>query len=208
MAERALAARSPLAALTVTSGLAPALTAVDCPTPGLARVVVRKGCLPQLSRLVHETFGLELPRGPRRIGNDRLAFVGVGADAWLAVAGQNPEVAQSLVSAVGEFAAISAQNGGYALLRLSGPKVRDALAKMLPIDLHQRNFATNAAATTLAGHIAITLWRLADAREGSPVFEIAVPRSLAVSFAEVLAHSAAEFGFTYSPCAPHTRSLT
>ena len=198
MAEPALAARSPLATFSFPSTPGGKVIAVDCATSGIARMVLRRGCLRELVRSVHESFGVELPRGPWHIGTDDLAFVAVGADAWLAVAGKQPDLAESLDRAVGEFAAVSAQGGGCALLRLSGPRIREALAKMLPIDLHPRSFAIGAAASTVAAHIALTLWRREDAPDGAAVFETVVPRSLAVNFAQVLAHSAAEFGFNFS----------
>jgi len=91
-------------------------------------------------------------------------------------------------------ASVSDQSSGYALLRLTGPKLRDALAKMLPIDLHERAFATGDVASTLASHVGVTLWRLEDGADGSPVFEIAMFRSLAGSFWHALTSSAAEFG--------------
>ena len=66
---------------------------------------------------------------------------------------------------------------------------------MMPLDLHERAFQTGAVASTIALHVGATLWRLADGADGSPVFEIAVFRSLAASFWHSLVASAAEFGF-------------
>jgi sarcosine oxidase gamma subunit len=51
-------------------------------------------------------------------------------------------------------------------------------------------------ASTVASHIGITLWRLDDAADATPVFEVAVFRSLAGSFWHALAQSAAEFGLS------------
>jgi heterotetrameric sarcosine oxidase gamma subunit len=101
----------------------------------------------------------------------------------------------TLREAVEDLAAVSDQTGGYAVLRLTGPRVRDALAKFIPLDLHARAFEPGAAASTSASHIPVTLWRLADDSDGQPVFEIAAPRSYAGSFWHVVTESAAEFGF-------------
>ncbi len=101
----------------------------------------------------------------------------------------------SLTDALGEYAAISDQSDGQAVLRVSGPKARDALCKLVPIDLHPRIFRNGDVAVTVAGHIAATLWRLNDEPNGQAVFEIAVFRSLAQSFWTALSESAAEFGF-------------
>jgi sarcosine oxidase subunit gamma len=68
------------------------------------------------------------------------------------------------------------------------------LAKILPIDLDERAFEPGKVASTAASHVGTTLWRLEDAADGSPVFEIVMFRSFAGSFWHSLAASAAEFG--------------
>jgi sarcosine oxidase subunit gamma len=159
----------------------------------ITRIIARKGQLTTLTSRVRERFGVELPRGPRRVDTNGLAFVGVGVDTWLAVA-EAGFASASLREAIGELAATSDQTGGYAVLRLTGPRVRDALAKFVPLDLHARVFDPGAAASTVASHIPVTLWRLADGSDDLPSFEIAVPRSYADSFWHVVMESAAEFG--------------
>ena len=47
--------------------------------------------------------------------------------------------------------------------------------------------------------IGAILWRLPDHGDGSPVFEIAVFRSMAASFWHFLSLSAAEFGLKVAP---------
>jgi len=104
--------------------------------------------------------------------------------------------AASLQHSIGDLASISDQSDAYALLRLTGPRLLDTLAKLIPIDLHPRAFGPGVTASTLASHIAVTLWRLEDAEDGSPTFELAVFRSFTAAFWHALAESAAEFGFT------------
>jgi sarcosine oxidase subunit gamma len=79
------------------------------------------------------------------------------------------------------------------LLQAAGPRVRDALAKGLAIDLHPRVFTTGHAAVTAVAHIGVHIWQVDD----SPTYEIAVPRSLAISFWRWLAASAAEYGLEF-----------
>lgn len=90
---------------------------------------------------------------------------------------------------------MSDQGDGYAVLHLAGPRVRDTLCKLVPVDMHPRTFKIGDVAVTVAAHIGATLRRLEDHADGSPVFEIAVFRSLATSFWQALSESAAEFGF-------------
>lgn len=197
MPDDVLALRSPLTGVNFIATTGGGVTVTDRSGLQLARLVARKGCIDRLATSVHAHFGIELPRGPRRTASDDLALVGIGVDAWLAVAAHGRDAARTLGPVLADCAAVSAQSGGYAVLRVAGAQVRPTLAKLLPIDLHPREFPPGAAASTLAAHASVTLWRLEDAPDDTSVFEIVVPRSLTVSFTDALAHSAAEFGFTF-----------
>jgi heterotetrameric sarcosine oxidase gamma subunit len=100
---------------------------------------------------------------------------------------------------IGSTATVTDQSDGYAVLRLAGPRLRDTLAKIISIDLHSRAFKSGDVASTVASHMGVTLWRLDDEPDGSPVFEVAVFRSLAGSFWAALSQSAAEFGLAVAP---------
>jgi methylglutamate dehydrogenase subunit D len=162
---------------------------------GLASVLARRGQLAPLAERIRNHFGIELPRGPRRIASGAAAFAGIAPEAWLATSeDRGIAFASFLKQAIGDVASVADQSSGYAILRLTGPKLRETLAKTLPIDLHSRAFRPGDVASTTASHVGATLWRLEDATDGSPVFEIAVFRSFASSFWHCLASSAAEFG--------------
>jgi heterotetrameric sarcosine oxidase gamma subunit len=198
MPEKAFVARSPfrdLVAPTPFSG-APGVIAQDRDGLGLATIIVRRGQLEPLAQRIRENYDIELPRGSIRASAREVAFLGVGPDSWLASKerGGN-DFAASLRAAVGPIASVSDQSDGYAVLRLSGSKVREALAKLSLIDLHPRTFRPGDAASTVASHIGVTLWRSDDAPDGSSVFEIAMFRSLAAEFWQALSESAAEYGF-------------
>jgi len=193
---------SPFANLPFASAPGRGVVASARNEPAIARMGARKGRLPLLVERMRELYGIELPQGPRRVAANGLAFVGVGVETWLAVRDGRPEsdrslneFAASLRQALDESATVSEQNGAYAVLRLTGTRVRDTFAKFAPLDLHPRVFIPGSAASTLASHIPMTLWRLEDGQDGLPVFEIAVPRSYAGSFWHVVTTSAAEFGF-------------
>jgi sarcosine oxidase subunit gamma len=162
---------------------------------GIASVLAKRGQQEALSKRIRERFGIELSAGPKRSAAGDYAFIATGPGTWLATdeAAGNALVT-SLTDALGEHAAISDQTDGQAVLRVSGPKARDALCKLVPIDLHPRIFRSGDVAVTVAAHIGATLWRLEDDPTGQPVFEIAVFRSLAESFWTALSESAAEFG--------------
>jgi sarcosine oxidase subunit gamma len=199
MAENTFVARSPFKDLDAPScgSGAPGVIAQDRDGLGLATIVLRRGQRETVAQRVRKHCGIELPRGTVRASRREVAFLGLGPDSWLASKelGGN-DFAVSLGAALGPVASVSDQSDGYAVLRLSGSKVRETLAKLIPVDLHPRAFLPGDVASTVASHIGVTLWRLDDALDGSPVFEIAMFRSLATDFWHSLSESAAEFGLS------------
>lgn len=162
---------------------------------GIASVLARRGQYAVFTAKCRQRFGVELASGPRRSCGGGIALIAIGPGAWWATREDAAnDLAIELIQAFGECAAISDQSDGQAVLRLSGPKVREALCKLVPIDLHPRAFTVNDVAVTVASHIGVTLWRLQDGSNGDAVFEVAVYRSLAGSFWTVLSDAAAEFG--------------
>jgi len=195
MVSFALQSRSAFAGILHDYGIAAqGVVVTDRSGVGLANVLAGQTNAAYLEAAVQNAFGLALPTGPRRSGTDELAFVGVGPGRYLAV-GDTSEVAAKLSG----LASVFDQTDGYGVLRLSGPKVRETLAKGVGIDLHPAVFAVGDAATTSVAHIGVNLWRLADAADGSAVFEIAMFRSMAGSFWHFLSLSAAEFGLVVRP---------
>ena len=172
------------------------VVAIDRDGLGLATVLVRKGRAAALSQRARDLFDIELPKRPRHVTAGDVAFAGTGPEAWLAIRERGGNsFASFLRDSFGDVASVSDQSDGYAVLRLTGPKLRDTLAKLIPIDVHPRAFTQGDVASTVASHIGVTLWRLEDGRDGLPVFEIAVFRSLAATFWHALSEAAAEFGF-------------
>lgn len=162
---------------------------------GIASVLAKRGQQDALTKRIREHFGIELSPGPKRSAAGDYAFIAMGPNTWLATGEATGNAfVTSLTDALGEHAAISDQTDGQAVLRVSGPKARNALCKLVPIDLHPRIFRSGDVAVTVAVHIGTTLWRLDDDPNGQSVFEIAVLRSLAGSFWTALSESAAEFG--------------
>jgi methylglutamate dehydrogenase subunit D len=163
---------------------------------GLASVTAHKGRRAALIDAARRAFGVELADVPRRAtGRDMTfiwAFIWAGPDQWLAHAAPAPAEGMEarLAKAFAGMAAIVDQSHGRTLLRVTGSGVRDALAKGLAIDLHPRAFKPGYTAITTVAHIGVHLWQIDEA----PTYEIAVPRSLALSFWRWLEASAAEYG--------------
>jgi sarcosine oxidase subunit gamma len=160
---------------------------------GLATVASRKGQDAALKTAVAQTYGVELPPGSRIAQGQAVSFVGYGPGQWLAVSEMIPRdaLAVRLAAKLKGLASISDQSGGRTVLRLSGPRVRDVLAKGPPIDLDPRAFPPGSAVTSVISHIGVQLWQGEDTRS----YDIAIFRSLTESFWRWLTASAAEFGY-------------
>jgi methylglutamate dehydrogenase subunit D len=198
MADMKLPVRAPL------DGLAPpGRFGAAAPKPGLvieertdlalATIMARRGETQNLKRAVASTFGLALPDGPHVVTRDGVSFAGIGVGRWLAAA-EGP-TAVDFVSRLREnlraLASIADQSDGRVVLHLSGERVREVLAKGIPLDLHPRNFRTGAIASTLISHIGVQIQQLDD----RPVFQLIAFRSFAGSLLSWLTKSAAQFGY-------------
>ncbi len=163
---------------------------------GLVTVTARKGQRAALIEAARTAFGVELPSLPRRVEGRDMAFIWSGPDQWLACGHPAPAggMEAALAAPFAGLASIVDQSHGRTLLRVTGPRVRDALAKGIAIDLHPREFRTGHAAVTAVAHIGVHLWQT-DER---PTYEFAVPRGFAQSFWHWLEASAAEFGLEFA----------
>jgi heterotetrameric sarcosine oxidase gamma subunit len=121
----------------------------------------------------------------RQSGTNGVTALGIGPGRWLFL-GATPEQLAPLSG----LASLSDHSDGYAVFELWGPKVRETLAKGVPVDLHPTAFTDDVAVTVIA-HIGAIVWQSAPDR-----FSIAIFRSYAGSFWPWLSTSAAEFGLT------------
>lgn len=172
------------------SGHAP-LTIEPLDGIGLALISLPAAVEPALTRWLKERLSLTLPangtvsRGPQH----DLLWAGPGKFLLRSYRDFDPGLLRELAAIV----PVTDQSDGRAVLRLSGERARDVLAKGVMVDLHPRVFGPGATMITPVAHIRVQIWRLDD-RAGLPAFEILVPRSMTGSFGSWLEASAAEFG--------------
>jgi heterotetrameric sarcosine oxidase gamma subunit len=164
---------------------------------GLATVACRKGQAAALSAAVRKAYGVDLPASSRVAQRAAVRFIGYGPGQWLAVSESlaNEALASELAAKLQGLASVSDQSGGRTVLRVSGNRARDVLAKGLPLDLDPRAFPLGSAATSAISHIGVQLWQADDTRS----YDIAIFRSLSESFWRWLTASAAEFGYEVTP---------
>jgi heterotetrameric sarcosine oxidase gamma subunit len=148
----------------------------------IASLSVRHGQRAALQERVAAHFGLALPDDARRVTAGPISAAGTGPGTWLLARdhGGNMLISE-LKSVVGDTASVADQSDAYAILRLTGPALRETLAKLVPLDLHPRAFKVGDVAATLAAQIGVLLWRIEDGADGHPVVELAVYRSMAAS---------------------------
>jgi sarcosine oxidase subunit gamma len=197
MADRALRARAPLAGLA-----RPGRFGAASPQPGviieertdlaLATVMVRRVKEQDLKIAVAVAYGIDLLDGPRVASKDGVSFASTGVGQWFAAAGpRETEFVPQLCRRLTNLASVTDQSDGRVVLRLRGDRVRDALAKGIPVDLHPRNFKTGDVASTLVARIGVHIEQLDD----QPTFQLMAFRSLAGSLWSWLTKAAAEYGY-------------
>ena len=167
------------------------LTIVERSDIEFANIIARRGKRDALVAAAQETLGVALPAGPHRVSKAGMTFAGVGPDQWIASAENRKGFPAALRERIGAVAAVIDQSDSRLVLHLSGPRVREVLAKGVPVDLHPRAFKAGDVATTLVAHIAVQIDMLDDA----PTYQLTAPRSMAGSFWSWLTASAAEFGY-------------
>jgi methylglutamate dehydrogenase subunit D len=159
----------------------------------LATVFARRAADKNLKRAVVAAYDLDLPDGPRVAVKDGVSFAGIGVGQWLAAAETSAggDFISQLREHLAGLASIADQSDGRVVLRLSGDRARDVLAKGVPLDLHPRNFRTGDVASTVVAYIGIQIQQI-DER---PAFQLMAFRSFASSLLSWLTKSAAEYGY-------------
>ncbi len=157
----------------------------------MATFAAAKGKGEALRDAIRAAYGVELPGSGRRVEGNGIAVVWAGPGQWLAVAerGEGRDLEVELKTKLAGIASVVDQSDGRVVVRVSGPRARDVLAKGVPIDLHPRAFKPGDVAITHASHVGVILWQTDEA----PTYEAAMFRSYADSFAHWLFESAAEY---------------
>jgi methylglutamate dehydrogenase subunit D len=153
----------------------------------LLQVMARRGAEPHVA----QQLGLD-PTPGRASGVAAGTALWLAPGAWMIVAegrdGGAPH--QSLREDLRELAAVVDQSHGRAVLRLSGARARDVLAKGCRLDLHPRVFQPGMCAQTAIAQVGVLLHQV-DER---PTYDLYVSAGYAVHFLEWLTSCAAEIG--------------
>ncbi len=170
-------------------GKAPGVRLEPLGRQALATVIVKSGQDRALGEAMTAHFGFGLPAAGRAAFGPPGGLVWSAPGQWLAVAAEAMSF-EDWPARLADLAAVTDQGDARALVRVSGPDARTALAKGVSLDLHPAVFTSGAAASTAVAHMAVQLWRL----DAPDTYVVAVPRSFAGSFWGWLMTAAAGFG--------------
>ncbi len=199
MAEIHLQTRSPFAGLLKPGrhgahGDAPGVALSE--RTGFALFVISAGAgkASEVAAKVLSVTGLELLAGPKRVSKDGFALIGTAPGQWLAVVEGKAAlgVLAKLAAGLKGLATIIDQSDGKAVLRISGARARDTLAKGCSLDFNARVFKPGSAGTTPVALIDCVIWQVDE----TPTYDLAIPTRFAESFCSWLTASAAEYGYT------------
>lgn len=157
----------------------------------IASIAARQGQGEELSAKVQSLLGLSLPQEPKRVATADVSIVWSAPGQWLVLfASGGRQRVSDLAAGLQGLASTTDQSDSRAILEISGPRVRDALAKGVMLDLHPSVFAPGDTAVTLVAHVGAQITCL----DAAPVYHLMVPRSFCLSFWDWLISSAEEYG--------------
>lgn len=157
----------------------------------LVLLLARRGQSSAMRKTAKTQFGADPGESAKAVaGKNGCTMIWSGPDQFYALSpARKAKPVATLQSRFTRSASISDQSNGRSLVRLSGPRVHDCLAKMLSIDLHPDVFKVGDAAATQMAHMAVNIWR--DADDG---FNILVFTSFAESLWRTILDHGAEYG--------------
>lgn len=154
------------------------------------------------SSAAKNVLGFELPTEPNTlVATAQPSLTGVvacwlGPDEWLLMT--PPDVQTELMAELQQATArlhlaVTDVTGGYTIICLDGPLVRDLLAKGCTMDLHPRSFGPGQCAQTNVGKTGVLLIPEINGVDHQN-FEVIVRRSFADYLFNWIEHEAAEYG--------------
>lgn len=148
------------------------------------------------AKAIGKALGFDCPIEPGHCRSDgKTQIFWNGPNSWMVVASDVEcgraagELLATLQDAVGKLGAVVDQSHGRCVLRLSGARAREVMAKNTAVDLHPRAFGAGQCALTSIAHMNATLVQVDD----TPTYDLFVIRSLARSFAHAIEHACHEF---------------
>ncbi len=149
-----------------------------------AAILPRLGGMPRLAEALAREFGLTLPAIGRWEASRGLRLVRTAPFQLLALRdGPGDTLFDELDSALGAMAEMVDLSDARAAVRIGGPGAREALSRLLPLDLHPSAMQPGSAASTVAAHIGVLLLQL----DTAPTYELLCQRSFGAALLRAFA---------------------
>lgn len=160
----------------------------------LVQVMARRGQWSAVAQACTEGYGKAAPAKPQAVSAEGALLIWSGPDQFLVLSkrGEGSAMERARLAFAG-MASLSEQSDGRSMLRISGARARDMLAKVCSLDLHPAVFPVGAAAATSIDHTSVNLWRGEDSSDEA-VFHLLVFATFAESLWHTLLDSGAEYG--------------
>ena len=166
----------------------------------LLQVMARRGQWGAVAQACAQAYGKAAPADPQAVEADGALLIWSGPDQFFVLSAREAGAAlEKARSAFSGIASLSEQSDGRSLIRISGSRARDMLAKVCSLDLHPAVFPVGAAAASSIDHTSVNLWRGQDAdvkEGGEATFYLLVFTTFAESLWHTLLDSGAEYGVT------------
>lgn len=160
----------------------PAVTLTELPVRVLHQIAAWPDTLDAVGAKAAQAVGIDSAPGPgAAIVGSRGAVLRVEPLKWWLYGVEAPVVDP------GEGATLDLSHS-RTRVRAAGPRARDCLNRLIPLDLRNGSFPVDSAAATGMHHVGVTLWR---SRDG---YELFLPRGFAASLWAVLFDTAVQFG--------------
>ncbi len=177
MAEYQLNARPPLGVdPIVTEGV----EASEVPHLSIVSIAAPLGGETRLGDAVTSVYGVDLPAIGQsvRSGKHDTLFLGLQPGQWFVVFEcPEPQPLETVRARLAEAAYLTDQSDSWAIVKVSGPRSRETLNRICPVDLDPGAFATGAVARTLMEHLGVII-----VREDQDTFMLMSARSSAHAF--------------------------
>lgn len=173
------------------SGVEVGITVAETRSFQLVLVLARRGQAAAMRKTAKTQFGTDPGEDAKTVaGKNRSLMIWSGPDQFYVLTPEaKAKPLSRLQNAFSKSASLSDQSNGRSLIRISGPRVRDCLAKMLSIDLHSDVLPAGCTAATQMAHMAVNVWR-----DDDDTFNILVFTSFAESLWRTILDQGAEYG--------------
>ena len=164
----------------------------------LLQVMARRGQWGAVAQACTEAYGKAAPAKPQAVETEGALLVWSGPDQFFILSARTAGGNSAMGTARSAFAgtaSLSEQSDGRSLVRISGSRARDMLAKVCSLDLHPAVFPVGTAAASSIDHTSVNLWRGKDVG-GEATFYLLVFATFAESLWHTLLDSGAEYGIS------------